>query len=124
MPQLGIGGCAPKPKKLNPVSNKIAEAKFAEATTKIGPAIFGKICLIIVLCVENPNAFAASNPTGTLSLKRLNTTFDWSSSEPTTVTWSPLTDLYTDAGATAYDASEGDISSSLVMTALSGSFRG
>ena len=55
-----MGGCAPKPRKLNPVSNKIAEAKFAEATTKIGPATFGKICFAIVLVVEKPNAFAAS----------------------------------------------------------------
>ena len=46
------------------------------------------------------NAYVASNPTGTLSLRRLNTTFDWVSSQPTTVTWAPLTDLYTDAAAT------------------------
>ena len=35
MPQLGIGGCAPNPKKLSPVSNKIAEAKFAEVKGKL-----------------------------------------------------------------------------------------
>ena len=29
-PQLVIGGCAPRPKKLNPLSIKIALAKFAE----------------------------------------------------------------------------------------------
>lgn len=46
------------------------------------------------------NAFVASNPTGTLSLKRLNTTFDWSNSSPTTITWSPTTNLFTDAAAT------------------------
>lgn len=33
LPQEGKGGCAPKPKKLSPASNKIAEAKLAEATT-------------------------------------------------------------------------------------------
>jgi hypothetical protein len=33
-------------------------------------------------------------------IKRLNTTFDWVSSQPTTITWAPLTDLYTDAAAT------------------------
>ncbi|SEJ38963.1 hypothetical protein SAMN05660918_0200, partial [Flavobacterium terrigena] len=48
----------------------------------------------------NSNAYVASNPAGTLSLKRLNTTFDWNSSVPTTLTWSPVTDLYTDAAAT------------------------
>lgn len=46
------------------------------------------------------NAYAASNPTATPSLRRLNTTFDWVSSQPTTITWSPVTNLFTDAGAT------------------------
>lgn len=46
------------------------------------------------------DAYVASNPTGTLSLKRLNTTFDWTSSLPTDVTWSPVNNLYTDAAAT------------------------
>ena len=48
----------------------------------------------------NSNAYVASNPAGTLSLKRLNTTFDWSSAVATPITWSPITDLYTDAAAT------------------------
>ncbi len=46
------------------------------------------------------NAYVASNPSGTLSLKRLNTTFDWTSSVPTNISWSPATNLYTDAAAT------------------------
>ncbi|MCG2611374.1 T9SS type A sorting domain-containing protein [Flavobacterium sp. SM15] len=46
------------------------------------------------------NAYVASNPAGTLSLKRLNTTFDWSSVTPNSITWSPTTDLYTDASGT------------------------
>ncbi|ESU27360.1 hypothetical protein FLJC2902T_20650 [Flavobacterium limnosediminis JC2902] len=46
------------------------------------------------------DAFAASNPSATTSVNRLNTTFDWSSSVPTVMTWSPLTDLYTDAAGT------------------------
>lgn len=49
---------------------------------------------------SSSDAFVATNPTGTLSLKRLNTTFDWSSSVPTNITWSPATNLYTDASAT------------------------
>jgi hypothetical protein len=48
----------------------------------------------------NSNAFAASNPAGTLSLKRLNTTFDWTSSIPTAITWAPATNLFSDAAAT------------------------
>ncbi|MDD2984352.1 MAG: GEVED domain-containing protein [Crocinitomicaceae bacterium] len=46
------------------------------------------------------DAFAATNPTGTLSLQRLNTTFDWTSTVPTNITWSPITNLYADAAAT------------------------
>ncbi len=46
------------------------------------------------------DAFADSNPAGTLSVKRLNTTFDYSSSVPTDITWSPATNLFTDAAAT------------------------
>ena len=43
MPQLGIGGCAPIPKKLNPASNNIADAKLDAAITITGPIIFGRI---------------------------------------------------------------------------------
>ncbi|MNY05074.1 hypothetical protein D3C86_1377800 [compost metagenome] len=59
-PQLGIGGWAPNPRKLRPVSSKIAEAKLAEATTSMGPEILGRMCLIMVLEVEKPRAFEAS----------------------------------------------------------------
>lgn len=46
------------------------------------------------------NAYVATNPTATLSLKRMNVTFDWSNAQTTTLTWSPITNLYTDALAT------------------------
>ncbi len=46
------------------------------------------------------DGYAASAPSATASLNRLNTTFVWNSNQPTTVTWSPATDLYTDAAAT------------------------
>jgi hypothetical protein len=46
------------------------------------------------------DGFAASAPFATTSVNRLNTTFVWDSSEPTTITWSPITDLYTDSSAT------------------------
>ncbi len=46
------------------------------------------------------NAYVASNPTGTLSLKRLNTTFDWTSNVANPITWSPTTNLYTDVSGT------------------------
>ena len=37
LPQVGIGGCAPKPRKLKPASSNIAEAKLDDARTNIGP---------------------------------------------------------------------------------------
>ena len=46
------------------------------------------------------NAYVASNPAGTTSLKRLNTVFDWSNIQNNPITWSPVTNLYTDALAT------------------------
>jgi hypothetical protein len=53
------------------------------------------------------DAFAASGPSASTSLKRLNTTFDWVGSAPTTITWSPTTNLFTDAAATvAYVAND------------------
>src|SRR5258707_6023005 len=60
LPQVGIGGCAPNPKKLSPASNKIAEAKFDEASTNIGPTILGKICLLMIRVLLNPKERAAS----------------------------------------------------------------
>ena len=48
-PQLVIGGCAPRPKKLNPLSIKIEAAKLAAEITIRGDIIFGKICLVIIL---------------------------------------------------------------------------
>ena len=58
-PQLAIGGCAPIPKKLNPLSIKIAAAKLAAEMTITGAIIFGKICLVITLKSLNPKALAA-----------------------------------------------------------------
>ena len=47
------------------------------------------------------DGFAGSNPSAVTSTNRLNTTFVWDSSVATSTTWSPITDLYTDAGATS-----------------------
>jgi hypothetical protein len=49
VPQDGIGGLTPIPTKLNPASIKIAEAKFAEIITIIGPIILGNIWLKMIL---------------------------------------------------------------------------
>ncbi len=67
------------------------------------------------------DAFAQSNPTGTLSVKRLNTTFDYSSSVPTEITWSPATNLFTDAAATVAYVSGSDASTVYVKSSTVGS---
>ena len=52
LPQDGIGGCAPIPRKDKPASIKIAAAKFAAEITITGPITFGKICFVIILYEE------------------------------------------------------------------------
>ena len=47
-PQLGVGGCTPKPKKLKLDSTKMAEATPKVAETKIGAKLLGKICFKIM----------------------------------------------------------------------------
>ena len=42
-PQDGVGGCAPIPKKLRPLSTKIAEAKLAAEITITGAITLGRI---------------------------------------------------------------------------------
>jgi len=46
------------------------------------------------------DGFAGTAPSATISVNRLNTTFAWDSSVPTAITWSPATNLFTDAAAT------------------------
>gem|GEM_PF-6261911 len=60
LPQVGIGGCAPKPKKLSPASSNIADAKFEDASTNIGPMILGKICRVMIRVLLKPRDRAAS----------------------------------------------------------------
>ena len=50
--------------------------------------------------LTSSDGFAGSNPSAVTSTNRLNTTFVWDSSVATSTTWSPVTDLFTDAGAT------------------------
>lgn len=59
LPQDGTGIRAPTPRKLNPASIKIAAAKFAAATTMMGPIALGSMCLNIILKSDRPSAFAA-----------------------------------------------------------------
>jgi hypothetical protein len=40
-----VGGCTPNPKKLNPDSTRMAEAKLDAATTRIEEKVLGSKCL-------------------------------------------------------------------------------
>lgn len=48
------------PRKLNPASNKMAEAKLAAEITMIGFMMLGMICFVIILMLLKPNALPAS----------------------------------------------------------------
>ena len=67
------------------------------------------------------DAFANSNPAGTLSVKRLNTTFDFSSAEPTDISWSPATNLFTDAAATVAYVIGNNANTVYVKSSIAGS---
>src|ERR1041385_6010144 len=69
LPHVGVGGCAPNPRKLKPASSKIAEAKFDEASTKIGPMILGKICRLMIRTLLKPIDRAASMNSTCFKLK-------------------------------------------------------
>jgi len=58
-PQLGIGGCAPIPKKLKPLSIRIALAKLAAEITITGAKLLGSMWCQSVLKCEYPKVFAA-----------------------------------------------------------------
>ena len=72
VPQLGVGGFTPMPTKLKPASIKMAEAKSEAAITIMGPMIFGKICLMMILALLYPNPRAAC----TYSISRRTITDD------------------------------------------------
>ena len=55
-----MGGCTPIPKKLNPASNKMADAKLAAEMTMIGLMMLGIICFIMILAFLKPKALPAS----------------------------------------------------------------
>ena len=59
MPQLGAGGCIPKPKKDNPASSKIAAAKLLQVITINAEVQFGKICRNKILKLLKPKTCAA-----------------------------------------------------------------
>ncbi len=60
-PQLGSGGCTPRPRKERPDSISIAPATPKVAATNTGERAFGRICLNMSLLSLAPTALAALN---------------------------------------------------------------
>ena len=64
----------------------------------------------ITTTVTTSDGFASSSPVATASTFRFNATFGWSNSVSTSVTWSPTTNLYSDAAASVpYSGSTSNI---------------
>ena len=59
LPHSAIGGCTPSPRKESPASSIIIVPISRTEVTNIGPAIFGKICLNIILNVLLPDSLTA-----------------------------------------------------------------
>ncbi|PDS24608.1 Ig-like domain-containing protein [Flavobacterium branchiophilum] len=68
--------------------------------------------------VASSDAYAESNPTPITSVNRLNTTFVATNALPSTITWSPATNLYTDATATT-PYTTGTVASSVYVKSTS-----
>ncbi len=58
-PQEGVGSEMPKPKKLSPASVRMAVPNMEDIMMSKGAAVFGKMCRIMILGLEDPMATAA-----------------------------------------------------------------
>ena len=59
-PQSAVGGCVPRPMKLNPAMNTIFCPTSNVNSTMIGPRILGSTCLVTIRASDAPSARAAS----------------------------------------------------------------
>ena len=59
LPHSAVGGFAPRPRKLSAASSIIIVPISSMAVTRIGPMIFGRMCLKISLPELLPYSFAA-----------------------------------------------------------------
>ena len=59
LPQLGIGTCTPKPKKLSPASVRMALAMPKLAATVMGATTLGRMWRMIIHFCSTPTAWAA-----------------------------------------------------------------
>ena len=71
LPHSAVGGLAPSPRKLSPASSIIIVPISSIDVTRIGPTIFGNMCLNIILLVLLPDNLAALRK-GVSSLKDLH----------------------------------------------------
>ena len=62
-PQSAVGGWVPSPRKLRLASNRMAVAIQRVDITIMSPAIFGKICLVMIFVFDWPVALLASTYT-------------------------------------------------------------
>ena len=59
LPHSAIGGCTPSPRKESPASSIIMVPISRTEVTSMGPAMFGKICLNMILNVLLPDNLTA-----------------------------------------------------------------
>ena len=60
LPQLGLGGCVPMPRKLSDASSRMAEATHSVISTTMGAAMLGTMWRKMITGVLTPTATAAS----------------------------------------------------------------
>ena len=59
LPHSAVGGLAPRPSKLSPASYIIMVPMSSMEVTRIGPMMFGRICLKMIFQVPLPESLAA-----------------------------------------------------------------
>ena len=59
LPHSAVGGFAPRPRKLSPASSIIMVPISSIDVTRMGPMMFGRICLKMIFQVPLPESFAA-----------------------------------------------------------------
>ena len=59
LPHSAMGGFAPRPRKLRPASSIIMVPMSSMEVTRIGPMMFGRMCLKMIFQVPLPESRAA-----------------------------------------------------------------
>jgi len=69
LPQDGVGGCTPRPRKLRDDSMSIAPPTPSTAETKTGAIALGRMCLKIIRVSRAPTALEAITKSRSLSVR-------------------------------------------------------